>query len=211
MNDKARMTFDQLGETTIPSIGNALHELKDRRAYLQYLIRKKEKSIAKAPEGYLIVQKAGRGKSLQYYRVTYDERNRRCRTYISKRKDLPLIRALAQKDYDRKVLEAANLELSAIDGLLTHIPKNSAENIYALLDLQRALLVHPDDCAGRGRPFEIGSGDCELPVFPRNSIPLRVPSEVEGRASDGNVLPGLYDPGPGHTEGLFAGTPRSHG
>ena len=73
MNDKARMTFDQLGETTIPSIGNAIHELKDRRAYLQYLIRKKEKSIAKAPEGYLIVQKAGRGKSLQYYRVTYDE------------------------------------------------------------------------------------------------------------------------------------------
>ena len=144
MNDKARMTFDQLGETTIPSIGNALHEIKDRRAYLQYLIRKKEKSIAKAPEGYLIVQKAGRGESLQYYRVTYDERNRRCRTYISKRKDLPLIRALAQKDYDRKVLEAANLELSAIDGLLTHIPKNSAENIYALLDLQRALLVHPD-------------------------------------------------------------------
>ena len=70
MNDKARMTFDQLGETTIPSIGNAIHELKDRRAYLQYLIRKKEKSIAKAPEGYLIVQKAGRGKSLQYYRVT---------------------------------------------------------------------------------------------------------------------------------------------
>lgn len=144
MNDNARMMIDQLGETTIPSTGNALHELKDRRAYLQYLIRKKEKSIAKAPEGYLIVQKAGRGKSLQYYRVTYDERNRRRRTYISKRKDLPLIRALAQKDYDRKVLEAANLELSAIDGLLTHIPKNSAENIYALLDLQRALLVHPD-------------------------------------------------------------------
>ena len=144
MNDKARMTFDQLGETTIPSIGNAIHELKDRRAYLQYLIRKKEKSIAKAPEGYLIVQKAGRGESLQYYRVTYDERHSRRRTYISKRKDLPLIQALAQKDYDRKVLEAANLELAAIDGLLTHIPKNSAENIYALLDLQRALLVHPD-------------------------------------------------------------------
>ncbi len=73
MNDKARMTFDQLGETTIPSIGNALHELKDRRAYLQYLIRKKEKSIAKAPEGYLIVQKAGRGESLQYYRVTLQD------------------------------------------------------------------------------------------------------------------------------------------
>lgn len=144
MNDNARMMIDQLGETTIPSIGNALHELKDRRAYLQYLIRKKEKSIAKAPEGYLIVQKAGRGESMQYYRVTYDERNRRRRTYISKRKDLPLIQALAQKDYDRKVLEAANLELAAIDGLLTHIPKNSAENIYALLDLQRALLVHPD-------------------------------------------------------------------
>lgn len=90
------------------------------------------------------MQKAGRGKSLQYYRVTYDERNRRRRTYISKRKDLPLIRALAQKDYDRKVLEAANLELSAIDGLLTHIPKNPVENIYALLDLQRAPLVHPD-------------------------------------------------------------------
>ncbi len=144
MNDNARMMIDQLGETTIPSIGNALHELKDRRAYLQYLIRKKEKSIAKAPEGYLIVQKAGRGESMQYYRVTYDERNRRRRTYISKRKDLPLIQALAQKDYDRKVLEAANLELSAIDGLLTHIPKNPAENIYALLDLQRAPLVHPD-------------------------------------------------------------------
>lgn len=144
MNDNARMMIDQLGETTIPSTGNALHELKDRRAYLQYLIRKKEKSIAKAPEGYLIVQKAGRGESLQYYRVTYDERNRRRRTYISKRKDLPLIQALAQKDYDRKVLEAANLELSAIDGLLTHIPKNPVENIYALLDLQRALLVHPD-------------------------------------------------------------------
>lgn len=144
MNDNARMMIDQLGEPAIPSIGNALHELKDRRAYLQYLIRKKEKSIAKAPEGYLIVQKAGRGESLQYYRVTYDERNRRCRTYISKRKDLPLIQALAQKDYDRKVLEAANLELAAIDGLLTHIPKNPAENIYALLDLQRAPLVHPD-------------------------------------------------------------------
>ena len=115
MNNTSRIMIDQLGETTIPSIGNALHELKDRRAYLQYLIRMKEKSIAKAPEGYLIVQKAGRGESMQYYRVTYDEQNRRRRIYISKRKDLPLIRALAQKDYDRKVLEATNLELSAID------------------------------------------------------------------------------------------------
>lgn len=104
---------------------------------------KKEKCIAKAPEGYLTVQKASHGKSLQYYRVTYDEKNRRRRTYISKEKGLPLIRALAQKDYDRKVLETARQELSAINRFLKNFPKDSVEMIYALLDSKRKPMVQP--------------------------------------------------------------------
>ena len=76
--------------------------LEERAQYLQGLKRKKEQELLDAPEGSLRV--CNRGGRPQYY-----ERNNPkdfCGVYI-REKDISIAQTLAQKDYDKKVLQAS--------------------------------------------------------------------------------------------------------
>ena len=83
--------------------------INDRIRQLQDYIIQKETALRTAPRGRLrICQSASR---IQYYHMTRkgDTGGR----YIQK-KDQALVRKLAQKQYDRDVLDAAKKELTAL-------------------------------------------------------------------------------------------------
>jgi len=112
--------------------------LEERAQYLQGLKRKKEQELLDAPEGSLRV--CNRGGRPQYY-----ERNNPkdfCGVYI-REKDISIAQTLAQKDYDKKVLQASEKELKAIHNYLAGYPEVNPEQVYEKLHIARQKLVCP--------------------------------------------------------------------
>ncbi len=98
----------------------------------------KERVLKRVPDGYLRVATT-RGKA-RYYAVSPD--GNRTGSYLGKGQ-IKLARQLAQKDYDQKVLKAAQQELKAIEAYENKLPKWSMEEIYEHLSPARQELVTP--------------------------------------------------------------------
>lgn len=112
-------------------------DMKIRISALTKLIRKMERMLKGAPEGSLRVSSSKT--RVQYYRV--DEKHPRHGTYL--KKNDPMIRRLAQKDYCRQVLKAAEEELAALVQCQASLPEIRAEDCYELLSEERKRLVKP--------------------------------------------------------------------
>lgn len=110
-----------------------------REQQLKRLISTKKRHLDNAPAGYLRI--ATIGKQFQYYHVQPGARN--AGTYLSKKKELRLIRQLAQKAYDAKVLRAAEQELRAWQALANFFPDKTVEEVYDTLSPARQKLVTP--------------------------------------------------------------------
>ena len=112
--------------------------LKERKQYLLHLRREKEKALVRAPEGCLRICKHG-GKMQHYHRKDFKDTSG---TYI-KQKDIRLAERLAQKDYDKKVIQSAEKEINAISKYLAAVPGKSVEEIYKSLHKERQHLIQP--------------------------------------------------------------------
>ncbi len=77
-------------------------ELTMREQFLAKLAEEKAKAVSRAPEGTLRANL--HGKSVQFYRRTKETGNNG--KYLKVRES-PIVRALAQKEYDRKILQSA--------------------------------------------------------------------------------------------------------
>lgn len=117
---------------------NLKEQLEVRRNYLQQVKGEKEKALETAPQGSLRVLE--KGENVQYYQrnALNDDKL----IYIKKR-DVLHAQALAQKDYDEKILRSVDKELMAIKHYLKHYPEINAEQIYENLHKGRQCLVHP--------------------------------------------------------------------
>lgn len=112
-------------------------QLEIREEYLFQLQKEKEQMLLKAPEGNLRICKHGNG--MQYYvRNNPKDFNG---SYICE-KDFGIARELAQKDYDKKVLDAIQKERNAIHKYLSGYPKVSPEQIYENLHPERQKLIN---------------------------------------------------------------------
>lgn len=113
-------------------------EIRKRLNKLETIISNKRKEIEKAPKG--IVNIARSGERLQYYfkNSTSDKKRR----YI-KQEELPLVKALCQKDYDERVVELAEKEYSRLKMLQSLYQKGDCEKIYEKLNEDRKNLVTP--------------------------------------------------------------------
>ncbi len=105
------------------SIGDRIRELDD-------LILTLKKSIAQSSEGSLQIWRSG--KRTQYYHHIKENEGGAIR-YISKN-DRVLIQSLAQKDYEKKVLQAAEAERSYLLKIRKGYPDKLPEEIYQGLD-----------------------------------------------------------------------------
>ena len=117
---------------------NIRHLLEAREEQLMKIKKEKEISLASAPEGTLRV--CSHGNRMQYF-LRNDPKDF-SGSYIGK-KDRHIAQALAQKDYDEKVLKAVGKELKAIRKYLDTSPETCAEDIYEKLHKARKELVHP--------------------------------------------------------------------
>ena len=115
-----------------------LEDLKKMSNEIERSIRNTTKRLEKAPEGSLRVSK--KWNKNQFY----------CKTdlyqpgkYIH-RKDRPLAARLAQKDYDKKLLDALTTQQKAIDRFLKDYDPDAAMEVYEKLSEQRKELVTPE-------------------------------------------------------------------
>ena len=79
-----------------------LDGINQRNAELKKIIREKEEDLLKSPKGVLNITKSG--KRIQYY---YKEDSSAVKRKYLNKSEGKLIKALCQKEYDEKVLQAA--------------------------------------------------------------------------------------------------------
>ncbi|MBR4210004.1 MAG: hypothetical protein IKQ96_07320 [Lachnospiraceae bacterium] len=108
-----------------------------RLQWLQQIVSEKEASLAHAPDGRVDIHK--RGKAMQYYKKMPGDKNG---SYI-KRADISVAKALAQKNYDKAVLENARAEINLLESLLHLYETCVAEDVYDTMDSARQQLITP--------------------------------------------------------------------
>ena len=115
-----------------------LELLTKRKEMLKCLISEKEKALKSAPKGTLRVLKRTNG--WQYYQRTDPKDTNGI--YIPKKKQR-IACALAQKGYDRKVMDLAKEELDVIKHYEDFLKKNSIKDIFAIMTPGRKVLINP--------------------------------------------------------------------
>ena len=113
------------------------NEINERYLLISSLIDPVEKKLKKLPSGRLKI--CHRGNNTYYY--FYD--NNKSIPKLLSRDDYVLISDLAQRSYLENVLTVSKQELRALNHVLKTFPKNTAEEIYGLLNEERKKLVKP--------------------------------------------------------------------
>lgn len=98
--------------------------LSEEEKRLKKIIEITKTRLEEAPEGTLRMSKSHN--KLQYYRCT---KEKRLGFYISK-ENMELVRQLAQKTYDEKVLKVAEKRLKQIQNLTSDYKEDEIEEIY---------------------------------------------------------------------------------
>jgi len=118
-------------------MNTTIESLTEELQILEEIITKAEKSLKNAPEGILRVSKSGN--TMQYYKRK-DENDRNGK-YIKKR-DINIARGLAQKEYDKDVLEAAKVQKDKICRFLKRYMPECVIDAYISLPKERQILIH---------------------------------------------------------------------
>ena len=112
--------------------------LEERQNYLLQWKSEKEKALSLAPEGSLRI--CNSGKRTQFYQ---NLKSTDCSDRYINGKEFPLVKSLAQKDYDSKVLHAIDRELSVIKKFSDTYFAARSEQVYGKLHKERQKLVKP--------------------------------------------------------------------
>lgn len=109
--------------------------LKERIKFLERVIEDKQKSIAKAPKGDLLISQC-REKNQYYLRTNPKEK----KGIYLKKKEINTVRKLAQKKYDERILVEAQNEFDALQRLLVDLGDNPYANIYKGFKFEEGLI-----------------------------------------------------------------------
>lgn len=104
---------------------------------LEKIVRETRDRLKNAPEGTLRMSRSHNKQ--QYYRCTAE---RKAGEYINKG-NMELIRQLAQKAYDEKVIKFAEKRLLQIQKLAKNYKDNEIEQIYRNERIERQVLINP--------------------------------------------------------------------
>ena len=155
--------------------------VEKRLEYLEKVIKEKERCFRKSPEGSLRISRSRN--RVQYYHVT--EKGNSKGKYL-KEKEQKLIKALAQKKYDEKILKCAIMEKNLLLRMQTIYTNNCIEDVYELLPESRRGLVTPIIMTDEqfvnnweSQPFNTNRFDEGAPVFlSEKNEKMRSKSEV---------------------------------
>ena len=147
-------------------------------SYLQEALLKKEEelsnlitqirqSLCDAPSGQLRI--SAKGKKIQYYYRTQETNGPFRNGQYIRKKDQELAYRLAQRDYDRKLLEIAEKELASVQRLLNVYNAQELQEVYGQMNPYRKAMVAPKvvsdelfaeqwkNVCYEGKPFAEGS------------------------------------------------------
>jgi hypothetical protein len=99
-------------------------------------IHETEQALRDAPQGYLRVNK-GKNGTQYYFRNDAKDFNG---TYVRK-KDFELVRSIAQRDYDTKLLEEIRIQRQKTEEVLEMIQKEQLRAIYDDFSEERKVLI----------------------------------------------------------------------
>lgn len=117
----------------------SVNNMRSRANALEDLIRTKNISLRDAPEGSVRIS-SFRGKVKPYY-IEEGAKNTQGR-YIP-HKDRAFAAALAQKDYDERIIRTARDELKTLNILIRKYENGTCEDVYGKLSIPRRELVVP--------------------------------------------------------------------
>ena len=113
-------------------------ELLTRKQSLEHAISCIKQELSMAPSGKLWTSTCNH--TVQYYQKSDETEN--SRKYIPKTNQ-KLIKSLAQKDYNEKILPNLELELYHLNITLNYLQKNQIANVYQELSANRRQFVNP--------------------------------------------------------------------
>lgn len=117
---------------------NIKEELKEREEMLSQLIKEKEKALKKAPDGSLRANRHGKG--IQYFHyLSSDNPN----GVYMKNSEKELVKKLAQKEYDQKVLKCASKEYELLKRLNKLHKGGAAEDVFEKIASMKQHLITP--------------------------------------------------------------------
>lgn len=119
-------------------MSNLTEKINERILDLKELIHVKEKDLVKAPKGVINIAQSGNRIQYYYKNSTSDK----VRKYI-KNKNKQLVKELCQKDYDEKVVFAAEKELKQLEEFQADYLKERCEDVYGKLNEHRKKFVSP--------------------------------------------------------------------
>lgn len=169
---------------TIITIKEQLYRELNR---LKRINQKVKQELKTAPEGTLRL-----GKSqgcIQYFHCTKAEGKK----YISKG-DMYLVTQLAQKSYNKKLLQYTDKAINQIEGLLRFYDDNKIEEIYLSEHVERQKLITPAEPTYEERLNEwlartyVGKGFAEGAPLITSNTGLRVRSKSEKIGSSGVMV-----------------------
>lgn len=112
-------------------------QIETRLSLLEKAITKVQKRLSHAPEGYLKIASRP-SRPFSYYRFLKGQRSKG--TYLRKSEE-PLIRSLAQKSYDQKILPALKRERALLKKLKETYEAFSPEEFFSALPQSRQALI----------------------------------------------------------------------
>lgn len=115
-----------------------VEKMKERKAEIEQVLAERENALRNSPEGILRI--VSKGKYLQYYRRKDSSDIEG--TYI-KRKHDSLAFALAQKDYDFRLIRKLKAEIKALDTMLDEYRPERIDDIYTSLHDFRKPMIRP--------------------------------------------------------------------
>lgn len=117
---------------------NLMNEIEQRRKFLRKIIQEKEQALSMAPEGLLNIA-ATDNRVQYYYKKDGSDANKR----YMRNSELPLIKALCQKEYDQRVLNLAQKELRFIERYIHLDANHKCDDVYEKLNPHRQKHVQP--------------------------------------------------------------------
>lgn len=117
-----------------------LEQVKKRINDLQTLLMEKKVALKSAPEGALRIAQSGN--RIQYYHKTSDENPQG--KYLPRSQD-NLAAALAQKDYDQRIVKEIEDEITALEKLIKNYNPANLVKIFEDMHINRQHLINPSD------------------------------------------------------------------
>lgn len=113
--------------------------LKREKIFLEKVVKEAKKRLQTAPEGHLRITK--KCDSVEYYYKNSDVCNPNGR--YMKKSEVKLVKGIAQRDYDTRIVKLAEERIKAITGFLAQYEITSLKKMYEKLNQYRKELVSP--------------------------------------------------------------------